>query len=415
MSGDVARGAADSLDQTGLRTQKALLVGIEDRHQGYLRQVKSFTKQVHADQALSLAGAQARKHFDAFDRVEITVQVGRADAGFAEVFRKVLSEAFGDGRHQRALIALAALTHFGDQILDLAGGRANHDHRINDAGGADELLGTGFFRLGLVLRRRRTDEQQLRREGFPFLERARPVVDRTRQAEPVLDEGFLTTAIAGIHPADLRDGDVAFIDHAQEVRRKKVVQAIGPLARLAPGQVPRVILDALAGTDLFEHFEIVGSARLETLRFQQCSLDHQFGMAHGQFFADAGQGPFDGRLIDHKVLRRIDVQLVVPAKDLASEGVDGRDLLDLIAEEYHADGTIIVRRPQIDHIAAHAKFTALKGQVAAIVLDRHEAFEKCITLQRLAHGQDHGEVLIRTRRAEAVNARDAGNDQHIPP
>ncbi len=43
---DVARGAAGGLDQGRLRAQEALLVGVEDRDQGYFRQIQSLAQQI---------------------------------------------------------------------------------------------------------------------------------------------------------------------------------------------------------------------------------------------------------------------------------------------------------------------------------------------------------------------------------
>jgi hypothetical protein len=50
----VARGAADGLDQRTLGAQEAFLVGIEDRHQRHLRNVQAFAQQVDADQHVEL-------------------------------------------------------------------------------------------------------------------------------------------------------------------------------------------------------------------------------------------------------------------------------------------------------------------------------------------------------------------------
>ena len=40
---DVTSGAANGLDKGPFRTQKALLVGVEDRHQGNLREIESLS------------------------------------------------------------------------------------------------------------------------------------------------------------------------------------------------------------------------------------------------------------------------------------------------------------------------------------------------------------------------------------
>ncbi len=52
---DVARGAADGLDQRGLAAQKTFLVGVEDRDQRAFGNVEAFTQQVDADQRVERA------------------------------------------------------------------------------------------------------------------------------------------------------------------------------------------------------------------------------------------------------------------------------------------------------------------------------------------------------------------------
>ena len=75
---DVARGAADRLDQRGLPAQEALLVGVEDRHERDLGQVEALAQQVHADEHVVLAQPQVADDLDAFERVDLGVQVAGA-------------------------------------------------------------------------------------------------------------------------------------------------------------------------------------------------------------------------------------------------------------------------------------------------------------------------------------------------
>ena len=72
---DVARGAADGLDQRALGAQEALLVGVEDRHQRHLGHVQALAQQVDADQHVELAEAQVADDLDALDGVDVGVQV----------------------------------------------------------------------------------------------------------------------------------------------------------------------------------------------------------------------------------------------------------------------------------------------------------------------------------------------------
>ncbi len=55
---EVARGAADGLDQRALAAQEAFLVRIEDRHQRHLGHVQAFAQQVDAHQHVERAPAR---------------------------------------------------------------------------------------------------------------------------------------------------------------------------------------------------------------------------------------------------------------------------------------------------------------------------------------------------------------------
>ena len=102
--------------------------------------------------------------------------------------------------------------------------------------------------------------------------RERPVVERRRQAEAVVDQVLLARAVAAVHAAELRDGHVALVDDHQRVRRQIVDQRRRRLAGAAAGQVPRVVLDALAEAQLGQHLEVEARALLDALRLEQLAL-----------------------------------------------------------------------------------------------------------------------------------------------
>ena len=70
----------------------------------------------------------------------------------------------------------------------------------------------------LVRPGRRRDEDHLADALFPLLEVQRPVVERRRQPEAVVDQHFLARAIAVVHAADLRHRLVALVDDEQRSR-----------------------------------------------------------------------------------------------------------------------------------------------------------------------------------------------------
>src|SRR4051795_3425291 len=82
---DVAGRAPDGLDERRLAAQEPLLVGVEDRDQRDLRQIETLAEQVDADQHVELAEAQVAQDLDAFDRVDVGVEVAHAHAQLEQV------------------------------------------------------------------------------------------------------------------------------------------------------------------------------------------------------------------------------------------------------------------------------------------------------------------------------------------
>jgi hypothetical protein len=68
---DVARGAADRLDQRGFGAQEAFLVGIEDADQAAFGNVQPLAQQVDAHQHVIDAQAQVADQLDALQRLHV--------------------------------------------------------------------------------------------------------------------------------------------------------------------------------------------------------------------------------------------------------------------------------------------------------------------------------------------------------
>ena len=135
--------------------------------------------------------------------------------------------------------------------------RADLDRRIDEAGRTNDLLdedAAGLLHLPGAGRRR--DVHRLRPHGVPFLEAQRPVVDAGGQAEAVFGERRLATKVAAKHAADLRHGDVAFVDEDERIVGQIFEQGRRRLAGLAAGEIARIILDAGAGAGRLHHLEI---------------------------------------------------------------------------------------------------------------------------------------------------------------
>ena len=269
---DVARRAPDRLDQRGLPAQEALLVGVEDRHQRDLGEVEPLAQQVDADEHVVLAQPQLADDLDPLERVDLGVQVADLEAHLEQVVREVLAHLLGERGDQRALVAVDALADLPHQVVDLVARLAHLDLGVDDAGRADDLLDDLRRVRALVLARRGRHEHELRRDREELLERLRPVVERARQPEAVVDQRLLARAVALVHAADLRHGLVRLVDEADEVVGEVVDQAVRPRAGRARVEDPRVVLDPGAEPDLAQHLHVVLRALAQPVRLEQLAL-----------------------------------------------------------------------------------------------------------------------------------------------
>src|SRR3954454_7983301 len=85
LAGDVARGAADGLDERCARPEESFLVGVEDRDERQLRQVETLAQEVDADEHVELAHPQLTEQLEPPQRVDFAVEVADADTVLEEV------------------------------------------------------------------------------------------------------------------------------------------------------------------------------------------------------------------------------------------------------------------------------------------------------------------------------------------
>ena len=72
-------------------------------------------------------------------------------------------------------------------------------------------------------------------------------------------------------------------------------------------------------------------------------------------------------------------------------------------------------RPDFDGVAAHAKIAALEGDVIAFVLQTDQPFQKLFPGNLLPDPERNHERFVVLAAANAVNTRNAGNDDDIAP
>ena len=115
------------------------------------------------------------------------------------------------------------------------------------------------------------------------------------------------------------------------------------------------------------------------------------------------------------MLARVDVDLVTFGDNLAGKRVDLDDALDLVAPELDADGELVVGGRDRQGVAADAELAANRVRVVALVLHLDEAAHDGATRQAGALLEVNDEALVLVRVAEAVDAGDGGDDDHVLP
>ncbi len=102
-------------------------------------------------------------------------------------------------------------------------------------------------------------------------------------------------------------------------------------------------------------------------------------------------------------------------EQFAGEGVNLQNPLNLIPKKLNPDHILLVSRDNLHHIPAHPEGSPAEAQIVPGVLDPHQAPEEFIPFLPLPATQGNRQPLIILRRTQAVNTRNAGHDEHIPP
>ena len=412
---DVARRAADRLDQRRFGTQEPFLVGIEDRDQPTFGNVEPLAQQVDPDQHIVNAQPQIADQLDALQRLDIAVHIADANARLVHELGKILRHTLGQRGDERAIPRLGGLLRLDDQILHLLLDRLDLDRRVDQPGRADHLFGkhpAGLLHFPRA--RRRRDIGRLRAHRVPLVKAQRTVVDRAWQAKAIFGQSQFPPVIAARHAVDLADRLVAFIDEQQRILGQIFEQRRRRLARHAAGEEARVILDPRATARRGDHLQIEIGALLQPLRLKQLALGDQFLQPFCQLEFDRLHRLFQRRPRRDVVRIGVDAD-IIEARDLfAGQRIELDDLLDIVAEERHAPrGIVIMRREDFERIAAHAEIAALERGIVTLVLQRDELAHDLALIDHLAllEVEDHRRIGL--DRADTVEARYRRHDDHI--
>ena len=331
-----------------------------------------------------------------------------------QIVRQVLGHPLRQRRHQHPLAGVGAAVDLGEEVVHLGRCGTHLDVGVDEPRGTNELL-HHLSRVPLFVgSRRRGHEDRLGGEAFELVEAQRPVVERRREPESVLDQRFLARAVAAVHAPELRHGDVALVDEQERVGRKVVEQGRRRLAGAAAREEARVVLDPLAVADLGHHLQVEPGALLQTLRLDELVRRAKRREVLDQLFLDGFDGFEDPLARRDVVALGIDREPGHAAHHLPGQGIEMAQALDLVVEELDAYRVLLrLRRIHVDDFAAHPVRSPVQLDLVPRVLHLGEAPEDEALIDDLAPDQVQDHPVVRDRVPEAVDRGHGGDDDAV--
>ena len=205
------------------------------------------------------------------------------------------------------------------------------------------------------------------------------------------------------------------VDHEEEVLREVVDERVGRGAGGSPVDVARVVLDARARADLAHHLDVVRRAHLQALRLEELVLALEVGQSLLELRLDTGDRALHALGAGHVVRRREHVHLPLRPHHVTGQRVQGRDRLDLVAEELDADRELLVDRDDLDRVPAHPERPPRERHVVARVLHGDEPAQQLVAVDLVADRERHHAVDVLLRGAQAVDAGHRRDDDDVAP
>ncbi len=209
---------------------------------------------------------------------------------------------------------------------------------------------------------------------------------------------------------------MALVHKQDKVLREIVQQGHGRAARRAPADYPAVVFNAGAVAKLLHHLNVKGGplgyalgfdefARLFKKLYPLFTFPPYFLNGPGHFFL--GGYIVGGRIYGH---------MVQVAHGNPGNYVYLADAVNLIAEKFNSYGVIpCVGREHLHRIPPHPEAVALEGYIVPPVAYINQAAQQLVQAAGLPGTQGYDHVGVVYRVAQAVNTRNGGHDNHIPP
>ena len=207
---------------------------------------------------------------------------------------------------------------------------------------------------------------------------------------------------------------MALVDDEQEVLGEVVDQRVGRVPGGPAVEVAGVVLDAVAVADLLHHLHVVADPLLDALRLQGLVLVQKLVPPELHVPLDLVHGGHELGLARGVVGGGEDSRVVLAAQDLAGEGVDLGDLLDLVPEEADPDGPALVAHGEdVQRVPPDPEGAPLEIEIVPLELDVHQLSHDLLPAHLHAGPQGQRQVQILLRIPESVDTAHRRHDDHV--
>ena len=207
---------------------------------------------------------------------------------------------------------------------------------------------------------------------------------------------------------------MAFVHHQQKVLGEVVQQGGGSGTGCTAGQHCRVVLDALAHANFLQHFHVIFGALGNTLSLNEFSLLREEFDLLLHLLVDFHEAFLHLFRPDDVVTGREDGHMAYDVAAFPGQGVKLADTIDLISEELHPDGKlIVVGQMNIYNVSPHTEFVAYEVHIVALILQLDQTAAEFIPLHLHPGAQTDDHAAVIDRVAQRVDTGNAGHNDHI--
>ena len=240
------------------------------------------------------------------------------------------------------------------------------------------------------------------------------VIKRRRKTEAVVDQSFLTGSVSGVHTSDLRQRNVRFIDHQQEIIGHEVQQSERNGSGRTSGEDAGIILYSRAEANLLQHFDIILGSLLDALGFNEHIPVLEILDALVELCFNLLNGIVHLFLADNIMARRENRGVTQCSDKLAGDHVHLADPVDLIAEELHTDNRIGgACGIDLHNVTADSELISDEVDVVSLIVYADQLCQQLVAgfFHSLSDGNHHR--LVFGGVAEGINAGDRGYNNNI--